>query len=369
MMHIDELTLKERFSIAEDMIDWVRVINQQNTVVYANKKMVQDLGELKGKKCYEVFGRTSCCEDCISFKTLQSGTITKHEVEIQNKVYMVISSPMKDDKGNICGCVEVFRDITNERELTKKLHQKNKKMSDDISFARNMQYRMLPLKGVHSGINIDYLYESSELLSGDFFDIFKIDSKNIAIYMCDVVGHGVSASLLTIFVRQSLRTMPKGNIDLNNIMKELHRSFLALNLDYDKYFSMFFGIYNKSTKQFRYVNAGHNSIPIVMHENGNIAMLEAKGYPICNIFDTVEYEENSIDLFSKDKIFFYTDGITESKSEDGQEFGIDRLVELIKDKYTDECLNNNIMDNIKMSLRKYSKTQKDDYALLMAEII
>lgn len=352
----------KNLSIVDGMIDWVRVVDKNNVVLYANKKMQEDLGEiLIGKKCYDVLCRSNRCEYCISNITLQHGSIARKQYSFNNKTYMIVSSPLYGNNGEIKGSVEVFRDITNEVLLAEKIKEKNKKMSDDINFAKNMQNRMLPPKGMYNGVSIDYLYESSESLSGDFFDVFEIDENNTGIYICDVVGHGVTASLLTIFVRQSLRTIAKGNISINKIMKELHKTFLALNLDYDKYFSLFFGIYNKNSGEFEYVNAGHNSVPILI-SNKNIKMLKSKGYPIANIFDNVSYDVSKVSLRLGDRILFYTDGITEATNDKGIQYGVENFINVIKS-------DRNILENIKSSLENFSEVQKDDYAVLLAEII
>jgi len=364
MEQFKKIVSNRQLSIIDGMIDWVRVIDKNNTVFFANKTMKEDLGEgIIGKKCYEVFCSDKKCDNCISNQTLSNGSIHKKETILNNKTYMVVSSPMKDENDNIIGSVEVFRDITIEKELAKKVNEKNRKMSDDIAFARNMQKRMLPPKGMYNAVSIDYLYESSELLSGDFFDVFKMDADNVGIYICDVVGHGVTAALLTIFVRQSLRTIAKGKNNADKIIEELHRTFLALNLDSDKYFSVFFGIYNKTTHEFQYINAGHNSVPMLLkHDNKELVMLEAKGYPICNIFDNVKYDINTVKLSEHDKLFFYTDGITEARNDLGQEYGVERLIEVINNQ-------DNVLEELKASLDEYSQVQKDDYAILMAEII
>ncbi|HPV85857.1 MAG TPA: PP2C family protein-serine/threonine phosphatase, partial [Sedimentibacter sp.] len=191
--------------------------------------------------------------------------------------------------------------------------------------------------------------------------VFEIDENNTGIYICDVVGHGVTASLLTIFVRQSLRTIAKGNINLNKIMKELHKTFLSLNLDYDKYFSVFFGIYNKDSHVFKYVNAGHNSVPILI-SGKDIKKLMLKGYPIANIFDNVDYIVEKVTLKVGDKILLYTDGITETTNSEGVQFGVDRLINTI-------ISDGNILENIKSSVNNFSIVHKDDYAVLLAEII
>lgn len=358
-----EIKLNEtQLGIADGMIDWVRVVDKDNVVLYANKKMKEDMGDIVGKRCYEVFCSGGRCEDCISGTTIEKGIIQKKESTVGNRTFMVTSSPMQDDTGEVVCSVEVFRDITKEKDLSKKINEKNKKMSDDIKFARNMQIRMLPPKGMYNGLSIDYLYEASESLSGDFFDVFKIDEENTGVYICDVVGHGVSASLLTVFVRQSLRTIAKGSINLNKIMKELHRTFLSLNLDYDKYFSVFLGVYNKENHGFNYVNAGHNSEPILYRKNKEAVLLNSKGYPIANIFDNVNYDVSKLSLDIGDKLFFYTDGITEATNEGNEQFGIKRLIDIIKKE-------GDILNNLKSSLDDYCKMHKDDYAVLKAEII
>lgn len=352
----------DQMSIVDGMIDWVRVVDKDNMVLYANKKMQDDLGdEIIGKKCYDVLCRDKRCDNCISSTTLKDGSIMRKHHKLGNKTYMIISSPLYSNDGELVGSVEVFRDITKEVLLTEKINEKNKKMSDDINFARNMQSRMLPPRGSYNGINIDYLYESSESLSGDFFDVFEIDENNTGIYICDVVGHGVTASLLTIFVRQSLRTIAKGKMSLNRIMKELHKTFLSLNLDYDKYFSLFFGIYNKDTRELEYVNAGHNSVPILISDK-TIKRIRITGYPIANIFDSVDYNTGKITLNVGSKILFYTDGITEARNAEGVQFGVDNLINTIKSE-------GNILENIESAINSYSTAHKDDYAVLLAEII
>lgn len=353
---------ESQLGIVDGMIDWVRVVDKNNVVLYANKRMKEDLGDIVGRRCYDVFCIGKNCENCISRTTIDEGIILQKEASIGNRTFMVVSSPIQDNTGGTVCSVEVFRDITKEKDLAKKINEKNKKMSDDIKFARSMQMRMLPPKGMYNGLSIDYLYEPSESLSGDFFDVFKIDEENTGVYICDVVGHGVSASLLTVFVRQSLRTIAKGNMNLNKIMKELHKTFLSLNLDYDKYFSVFLGVYNKVTHDFNYVNAGHNSEPILLRKNKEITLLNSKGYPIANIFDNVKYDENKLNLEIGDKLFLYTDGITEANNEDNQQYGIENLINTIK-------IEGSILNNLKKSLNDYCKSHKDDYAILMAEII
>lgn len=351
------------FSIVEGMTDWVRVIDTDNIVLYSNKKLREDIGrDLNSEKCYSLFGQNEKCSICISCKALITGKPEMKEVEFNNRIFNVVSSPIRNSRDEMVAAVEVFRDITNYKELTKELNSKNKMMLDDIKFAQNMQDRMLPLRGIYNGLMLDYIYKPSEMLSGDMFDIFKINDRYAGIYICDVVGHGVSASLLTMFVRQSLRTLGRNQHNPEKIMKEIHKMFLSLNLDADKYFSLFFGIYDRVSKEFSYVNAGHNTNPLLI-TNNKVNLLEARGYPICNIFEYVEYDISTVKLKLNDKLLFYTDGIIEARNKDKEEFGENKLIEIAENA-------NNILQDIYSEIKRFSYGDlEDDCAIMLLEVL
>lgn len=353
----------DQISLVDGMIDWVRIVDENHNILYSNKKIIDDLGEKFNQgKCYELLDTHTECSNCISCNTIRTGNVSEKEITIGGKTYNVVSSPIRNQNGEVVAAVEVFRDITYAKKLTLELNKSNIKMLEDINFAKNMQKRMLPPKEIYNGLLLDYLYEPSEMLSGDVFDVFKINNVKTGVYICDVVGHGVTASLLTMFVRQSLRTLSRNQHEINKIMEDLHKMFLSLNLDADKYFSLFFGIYDKHTKEFSYVNAGHNTNPIVL-SNGSISFLSSKGYPICNLFDNVEYDISKIKLNMNDKIIFYTDGIVEAKNDKHAEFGEERLINIIKQ-------DNDMLNQVYYQVKKFSSGMlKDDCAIMSIEVV
>ncbi len=81
------------------------------------------------------------------------------------------------------------------------------------------------------------------MLSGDMFDVYYINEDNIGIYICDVVGHGVTASMMTMFVRQTMRAIKDDILSPSTALKELHKRFVSLDLGSDKYFTIFYAIY------------------------------------------------------------------------------------------------------------------------------
>ncbi|NLW40275.1 MAG: SpoIIE family protein phosphatase [Tissierellia bacterium] len=352
------------YQVLESMADWVRVVDAEGTIIYVNKAMKKALGEdLIGKKCYQSVGKSKPCNICISQKSINSKKTVQKEEIINGNYYSVKSSPVFDCNGNVIGAVEVLRDVTRERKLELELIEKNKKMIKDLRFAKRLQSRILPKKGVYGSLKIDHLYKPSEMLSGDMFDIYHIDDENIGIYICDVVGNGITASMMTMFVRQTMRAIKDDVLSPSLALTELHKGFSTLGLEVDKYFTIFYAVFNTKTNLFTYANAGHNCIPI-KYNSDNIELLTTKGFPISLIFDEIYYDENEIKLNKGDRILFYTDGITEVRNIEGEEFGVDRIVDIVKNN------GSNVLNKIVEEVEDFRwGEQEDDFAMVLMEVL
>lgn len=351
------------YHVLESMADWVRVVDAKGNIIYANKTMKDELGkDIVGMKCYKTHGKKDPCRFCITERTIATGEIVQKEEMIYGRYFSIKSSPVTNAKGEIYAAVEVFRDVTRERKLELELIEKNKKMRRDLGFARKIQEKILPKKGILHNLSIDYIYNPSEMLSGDMFDVFSIDSDNIGIYISDVSGHGVAASMTTMFIRQTMRSIKDEILNPSCALTELHHRFKDLNLEVDKYFTIFYAVFNKSTYEFRYANAGHNCVPIKYNDK-NIELLKVKGFPIALLFNEIKYEEKIIHLQKKDKLLLYTDGITEMKNRDGVEFGVDGVIDLIKNQKDIS------LSQMEENIINYTwGEQEDDFAMVLVEV-
>lgn len=352
------------YHVLEGMADWVRVIDKDGTIIYANKTMKEELGnQIVGMKCHKAIKKEEPCSFCITERSINTGEIVQKEEKILGRYFSVKSSPVTNSDGIVFAAVEVFRDVTRERRLELELIERNKKMSKDLIFAKKIQEKILPNKGALDNISIDYIYRPSEMLSGDIFDFFHLDDENIGIYIADVSGHGVAAAIMTMFVRQTMRSIKDSKLSPADALTELHYRFNSLGLEVDKYITIFCGLFNKSTYEFKYSNAGHHCVPIKYNDNG-IEMLEVKGYPIFSLFDRIEYNESKIQLKKEDKILLFTDGIIEAKDKDGKEFGIGSILNIV----------NNHKDGIlkeiedKIISNSWGELQ-DDIAVVLMELI
>lgn len=351
--------------ILDGMVDWVRVIDNDGYTIYTNQSMEEDLGDkVLGKKCYNIFDKSSPCRRCITETTISTGEVSEKEETIGDRIFSIKSSPVKDDDDNIYAVVEVFRDVTKERKLEKEIMKRNEKMSRDVSFARKIQKKILPKEGSYVGVDMEYLYRPCEMLSGDMFDTFNIDEDHVGFYVSDVVGHGVTASIMTMFIKQTMMNVAMGCHSPSEAIKKLHASFLDLNLEVESYFTIFYGIINSKDKTIKFVNGGHNSIPLILKKDGEIEMLEGNGYPITSLFAEVDHSEYSAQLDCGDEVLLYTDGIIEAQNRNKEIYGFERLLEVVKKREDGpiEAIKKSIDDFIYYDI-------EDDFTILRLKVL
>lgn len=228
------------------------------------------------------------------------------------------------------------------KERTKELENLNEVLLNDIELAKEMQLGLLPQKMPTSmPVSFDAVYLAAENLSGDFYNVVKLDEDNIAIYIGDVSGHGISASMLTIFAHQNIIQLKEKEalneeiIEPGFVLKTLFRSFNKTNIKDDKYIVMLYGIYNIKTKTFNYSSAGFNMSPFIIKSSGEIHDMDVKGFPICKLGNLVSpyYENRTLKLETGDKILFYSDGLVDAKDKNGERYGIDRLKDFLNTRH------------------------------------
>lgn len=299
----------DHFEIFENMGDLIRVKDTDDNVIYINDQILTENNFKIPSKPRKLLGLDD---------TLQT------EEQIAGRDYSIKASPVYNEDGELIASIEVFRDVTRERELENALKRTSKEIEKDLIFAKKIQRQILPRKDQFNNITIDFKYRPSKYLSGDLFDIFDIDDENIGIYIVDVAGHGIAASMLTVFIRQTMYSVAKESKSPSEVLVKLKEKFQDLELEPERYFTMFYGVYNMNEKELKYANAGHNSIPFLFNKD-SITMLVNYGLPILGFDTPNNYIDKSVRLESGDSVLMYTDGLIEAKNEYGEEFGEDRV--------------------------------------------
>lgn len=328
--------------IIDGMSDWVRVLDLDCNIIYVNRTMAKALKKpVIGKKCYEAFDKNEPCENCVSCKSINNAKTYEKEEVFEDKVFSVISSPVKNSNGDVIAVVEVLRDITAIKRMQQKIITQNKELHNDLDMAKKLQRSLLPSKLSEERVKFAFIYKPCETLGGDFIDIFKIDKNHLGIYIADVSGHGVSSSLLTVFLRMSIN---KNILSPAEALAELYNEFNIIGFDTDLYITIFYSIVDLNNMTLTYSNAGHNICPIIFG-NSRFEVLKKSGIPISDWIDKPGYTNSCINLNKGDRIFYSSDGIIEVKNNLKEQFGEKRLLDiLLNDKSEPKKVLNNIFN-------------------------
>ena len=351
--------------ILNSMADPVRVIDASGTVVYQNMAMTEIAGDMIGRKCYEVFCGQHQCERCICKNQANGCDEIEKQVSIGERRYSVKAARIQDEPRKM---VEVYRDITEALENRALLEAQHAKNQADLEFARKIQKCILPTDGEYGElVQVSSLYEPAELLGGDIFDIIPIDEDHFGVYIADVSGHGVTSSMITLFVRQAIKGSPDVLKDPCKTLSALYTKYEELGISDDKYITVLYGVYDMRRQLMRFSNAGHNCMPIHIDDNGQVREINTKGMPICTFFEDIACSEVVIPMTAGHRLLLYTDGISEARDDAGTLYG-DRILCLV-DQFKRAPLID-LCEAIDKDRRHYAGDKKeDDLALLALEIL
>jgi sigma-B regulation protein RsbU (phosphoserine phosphatase) len=253
--------------------------------------------------------------------------------------------------------LEQFVAVTREKE----------RLQSEIEIASEVQTRLFPLKPPFSKtIGMLGICHAARSVSGDYYDYFTAADGALAIALGDVAGKGISAALLMASIQSIMRTqLSDGNAAVTpaNTVARLNRLLYA-STSPEKYATFFFGLYNESTRHLTYTNAGH--LPPLLIHGETYELLEVTG-SVVGAFPSLRYEEQTISIGPGNLLVAYTDGITEPENAYGEDFGAERLADVVmrhRDAAPDE-----IVARVLEAVRLWdtSAEQADDMTLMIVQ--
>lgn len=203
-------------------------------------------------------------------------------------------------------------------------------------------------------------------VGGDFYDFFMVDERHIAIVMADVSGKGVPAALFMVIGKTLIKDHTQPGRDLGEVFTEVNNILCESN-DNGMFITAFEGVLDLVTGEFRYVNAGHEK-PFIYRKNGEYEAYETNaGFVLAGLED-IEYQEQKVNLSIGDKIFQYTDGVTEAVNKDKKLYGMDRLQHALNEKCL-ECSPEGTLRLVKEDIDAFvgDNDQFDDITMLCLE--
>ncbi len=266
------------------------------------------------------------------------------------------------------------------------LHKANVELSrtygviqENLKLAADFQEALLPEKtSLVDGILFESLFVPCEFVAGDIFNFFKLDDNGVVFYLLDVAGHGVAAAMLSFTLSHLIMPMPFGArgmeqphepdfLNLNDPVKlarDLNNMFLDRSDD-QQYFTMIYGMIDLRRKRVRFTRAGHP--PLVYLPAGGEAVSMGKGGLPMGLFPDIELEVEELDYRPGDRIFVYSDGVTECKNSEGARYSLDGLQARITQSRTASL--SQTIQRIYQDLRNWKQSSKfeDDISILAIE--
>lgn len=196
--------------------------------------------------------------------------------------------------------------------LNKRLQAANQLIDQELELARRIQESFLPQSMPQlSKVRLAARYRLCGRVGGDFYDVFRLDEQHLGLYVADAMGHGVAASLLTIFVKtsvqpkdiagQSYRLVPP-----NEVLERLNRAMIQQALSETPFITMAYALFNWQSGVFHFARAGH-PYPLYLPREGPPTLWQIEG-SLLGVFDT-RYQVQAHELHSGDKVLLYTDGM------------------------------------------------------------
>ena len=260
------------------------------------------------------------------------------------------------------------------KNLTRITAEKER-IATELNVATNIQESMLPnISPPFPGcpdIDIRATMHAAKEVGGDFYDFYMLDEKHIVVTIADVSGKGVPAALFMVISKTILKNFAltmTGEDDLGAVVACTNDQ-LCQNNDAMMFVTAFVGMLDITTGKFTYVNAGHNP-PLVYHRReGKFSYMNVKRNFVLGGMDELDFQQQEIMLERGDKLFLYTDGVTEALSEDEELYGEERLEKCLNGLDAEHTDLSGILDTVQKSLDVHVQEaeQSDDITMLALE--
>ncbi|MGB3510963.1 MAG: SpoIIE family protein phosphatase [Microcoleaceae cyanobacterium] len=250
-------------------------------------------------------------------------------------------------------------------QLSQDLQTQKQLLEAELAEAADYVRSLLP-EPLTESVKVESQFIPSRKLGGDCFDYYWLDENYLGIYLLDVAGHGLRAALPSVSVLNLLRSKAIPNIDYHqpsDVFRALNNTY-QMTAQNDKYFTIWYGVYNRSQGELVYASAGHPPA-VLISGNGRatkVNKLKTPGMPI-GMFPEATYIDNSCKIENLSSLYIFSDGVYEISLPGGETWGIDDFIDLLL-KYNETGYCN--LEEVLNYVRKLNGSHifNDDFSLL-----
>ncbi len=282
------------------------------------------------------------------------------------------------------GAAEFFEISSALNEMMTRLRRdresaiERERMAKEIEVASQIQKTLLPVRLPHlPGLEVDAFYRAASMIGGDLYDVFDIGSSRCCLVVADVSGKGVPASLVMSMLRTVIRIFAKDSNSARDTILSVNE-YLSGNMPRGMFVTVLMAIFDSSTRKLDFVSAGHNPLLLYKSATRKVVKLNPSGMPL-GVPVTLEedfgdaLESFDLQLDEGDLFFIYTDGITEAVDREGNQFGMERMIDFLQscqasDKKTEiKALSKEIINQVD-SFSGFAQ-QRDDITFVVGRTV
>ena len=239
-----------------------------------------------------------------------------------------------------------------------------RRVAMEMDIARRVQARLFPQK-LPALATLDCIGGciQARQVGGDYYDFLDMGSGAMGVVLADISGKGISGALLMANLQANLRSQYALAIDdLPRLLTSVNRLFYENTTD-ESYATLFFGVYEDTTRRLRFANCGHVS-PLVLHPDGTVQRL-ASTTTVLGLFLDWPCHIQETTLLPGDVLVIYSDGVTEATDENDNEYGEQRLISVIQGNTGLPV--GDLLSAVQANVQEFSgPTQADDITLILA---
>jgi serine phosphatase RsbU (regulator of sigma subunit) len=228
----------------------------------------------------------------------------------------------------LIGFDQATRDVEEQRRLTEERLEADRRSARELEIARQVQARLFPQR-MPAAQTLEYAGAciQARQVGGDYYDYLDLGGGRLGLVLADIAGKGIAGALLMANLQANLRSQSATASDEpQHFLKSVNRLFYENTAEGD-YATLFFAEYDDETRRLRYANCGHLPALLLRHDH-TLEHLDSN----CTVMGLFEEWDCSLEerqLSPGDTLLLYTDGVTESSNDGGEEFGEQRLIEAL----------------------------------------
>ena len=248
-----------------------------------------------------------------------------------------------------------------QKVIVSQFHQQE----HEIAEARAIQEGFLPKEIPQmAGYEIASAWQSARVVGGDYFDVLPFEPETFGLCIADVAGKGLPAALLMSNLQAAVRGLASSTLSPDDLCVRLN-ALLCRNMASDRFVTLFYAHLDGPARRLQYVSAGHNP-PFVLHRDGSHERLTEGGL-VLGVFSNQKFQSSAVQLRSGDRVVMFTDGVTEACNSQDEEFGEERLLNVLQENPSRSAIE--IQKCILQSVSEFSRGPwRDDATLLVIAV-